>query len=63
VQAVGSEKCRFPLSACEWHIKPGSSEIQLITFEHSADASVSEPEVSADSPLVAPASGSNSLPE
>lgn len=37
VQAVGSEKCRFPLAACEWHIKPDTTEIEVCWFRHSAD--------------------------
>ena len=35
VQAVGSEKCRFPLSACEWHIRPGGTEVEVQAFHHS----------------------------
>src|SRR6266511_1380039 len=38
VQAVGSEKCRFPLSACEWHIQPGGIEVEVRGFHHSCDA-------------------------
>ena len=37
VQAVGSEKCRFPLSACEWHILPRGSKIEVNEFRHSLD--------------------------
>lgn len=35
VQAVGAEKCRFPLSACEWHIRPGGTEVEVQGFHHS----------------------------
>lgn len=37
VQAVGSEKCRFPLSACEWHIQPDGTEVEVQGFHHSCD--------------------------
>ena len=37
VQSIGSEKCRFPLAACEWHILPGDSKIQVNDFQHSLD--------------------------
>jgi hypothetical protein len=33
VQAVGSTKCRFPLSACEWHIEP-NAEIHFTEFQN-----------------------------
>jgi hypothetical protein len=61
VQAVGAEKCRFPLAACEWHIKPGGSEIQLTCFQHSAGDPDLVPEASADIPLLA--SEASSPPE
>jgi hypothetical protein len=32
VQAVGSTRCFFPLSACEWHIKPGGKRVRLTEF-------------------------------
>ena len=32
VQAVGSVKCCFPLSACEWQIKPGGRKVQVNEF-------------------------------
>jgi hypothetical protein len=35
VQAVGSTKCRFPLSACEWHIQAGGTQVQFTEFRHS----------------------------
>ena len=35
VQAVGSTKCWFPLSACEWHITPGSTQVEMNEFRHS----------------------------
>ena len=35
VQAVGAEKCRFPLSACEWHVRPDSTEVEVQGFHHS----------------------------
>jgi len=34
IQAVGSEKCRFPLSACEWHILPGAGNVEINSFHH-----------------------------
>ncbi|MBM4073470.1 MAG: hypothetical protein FJ271_31785 [Planctomycetes bacterium] len=34
VQSVGSVKCRFPLSACEWHVTPGAAEIEVNSFRH-----------------------------
>lgn len=36
VQAVGSIKFRFPLSACEWHIPPRGKKVQLNEFSHSS---------------------------
>jgi hypothetical protein len=41
VQAVGSERCRFPLSACEWHIQPGDGEVETNEFHHSNPESIS----------------------
>jgi hypothetical protein len=35
IQAIGFENCRFPLSACEWHVKPGSTEVEVNGFRHS----------------------------
>ena len=35
VHAAGAEKCRFPLSACEWHIRPGETTIEVNGFNHS----------------------------
>jgi len=32
VQAVGFERFRFPLLACEWHIAPGGSVVQTDGF-------------------------------
>ena len=40
VQAVGSEKCRFPLSACEWHVRPSGTEVEVRGFHHSWDEPV-----------------------
>lgn len=37
VQAVGFEKCRFPLAAAEWHIKPNSTKITANGFRHPRD--------------------------
>ncbi len=34
IQAVGSEKCRFPLAACEWRVGPGATEIEVCGFRH-----------------------------
>jgi hypothetical protein len=41
VQCVGTENCRFPISACEWHVKPGASEIETNGFKHSLDETIS----------------------
>jgi hypothetical protein len=49
VQAVGFEKCRFPLSACEWHIEPGGTVIEVCTFRHSGDEPTSAAALQADS--------------
>ena len=35
VQAVGSIKCQFPLSATEWHIEPNGTEVEINEFRHS----------------------------
>jgi hypothetical protein len=35
VQAIGAEKCFFPVSACEWHIRPDSELIETCGFRHS----------------------------
>jgi hypothetical protein len=45
VQATGSLKCRFPLSACEWHLERGSGEVQVSGFRHSHDERPDEPRV------------------
>ena len=37
VQACGSENCRFPISACEWHIGPEMTEMEINGFRHSLD--------------------------
>jgi hypothetical protein len=34
VQAVGAEKCRFPLAACEWHVRPGAKRLKIGGFRH-----------------------------
>jgi hypothetical protein len=34
VQAVGSEKCRSPLCACEWHVVPGGNTLQVNAFRY-----------------------------
>jgi hypothetical protein len=34
VQGVGFTKCCFPLSACEWHVEPNGTEVQLSEFGH-----------------------------
>ena len=31
IQSVGTENCRFPISACEWHVRPGA----INGFRHS----------------------------
>jgi hypothetical protein len=35
VQSVGAERCRFPLAASEWHIRPGETTIEVNSFNHS----------------------------
>jgi hypothetical protein len=37
IQAVGMQNCRFPLSACEWHIRPGATDIEVNCFRHPVD--------------------------
>jgi hypothetical protein len=32
VHAVGSENCRYPLSACEWHVRPGDRTVRVNSF-------------------------------
>lgn len=32
VQAIGSIKCRFPLSASEWRIRPGAVQVEVNEF-------------------------------
>lgn len=34
VHAVGATKCRFPLSATEWHVVPGRKKIEVTEFRH-----------------------------
>ena len=48
IQAIGFERCRFPLSACEWHIGPDSTVIEINDFKH-GDL---EPVVAPDEPTV-----------
>jgi hypothetical protein len=38
VQAVGSAKCRFPVSACEWHVRPGETAVEVTGFRYSIPA-------------------------
>ena len=35
IQAIGAEKCRFPLCAREWHIRPRAVDIEQTSFQHS----------------------------
>ena len=35
VQAIGSIKCRFPLAAGEWHLKPGGRKVRTNGFRAS----------------------------
>jgi hypothetical protein len=35
VQAVGSERCRFPISACEWHVRPRDTVVEVSGFRYS----------------------------
>ena len=35
IQAIGAEKCRFPIGACEWHVLPSATEIEVNGFRHS----------------------------
>ncbi len=55
VQAVGTEKCRFPLSACEWHVRPSAHEIEINGFEHGHDEPAALPTAPTDTPAPAPA--------
>ena len=48
VQAVGVENCRFPISACEWHVLPGADSIDVTGFRHS------HPEESSATPSASP---------
>jgi hypothetical protein len=34
VQAIGNEKCRYPLAACQWHVEPGGSDAEVSEFGH-----------------------------
>lgn len=34
VHAIGAVKCRFPLSATEWHIMPGRKKVEVTEFRH-----------------------------
>jgi hypothetical protein len=34
VHAVGSVKCRFPLSATEWYIEPNGTDVETNEFRH-----------------------------
>jgi hypothetical protein len=36
VQAIGSTKCRFPLSACEWRIEPNGAKVVATSFAQDA---------------------------
>lgn len=44
IQAIGAEKCRFPLAACEWRIKPGANTIEVTSFNHS-DSQIAPDEI------------------
>lgn len=35
VQAIGAERCRFPLAASEWHVAVGDTEVETTGFRHS----------------------------
>ena len=37
IHSIGSVKCRFPLSATEWHIEPGSRKVKIQQFRHAYD--------------------------
>lgn len=47
VQAVGHTKCRFPFSACEWHVRPGNGKVEISGFKHCCD----QPIIVEESPL------------
>jgi len=34
VQSVGTVDGHFPLSACEWHVQPGSGNVETSGFNH-----------------------------
>jgi hypothetical protein len=40
LQAIGNTKCRFPLSACQWTIRPGSRRVHIIKFREVAKAAM-----------------------
>jgi hypothetical protein len=37
VQAVGNIRCQFPLSACEWHVQPNATNVQVNEFRHGSE--------------------------
>lgn len=47
IQAIGTENCRFPISACEWHVRPGATEIEINGFRHSCEDDLPMPDVTA----------------
>jgi hypothetical protein len=34
VHAVGNTRYWFPLAACEWHVQPGSTDVDINEFQH-----------------------------
>lgn len=51
VQAVGFEQCRFPLAACEWHVKSRSAGLEVTAFRHGRE----EPTPEGPAPAATPA--------
>jgi len=51
VHAIGSINSQFPLSACEWHVLPGSPGIQTRCFEYGQASMASAPPVQRDAAL------------
>jgi hypothetical protein len=50
VQAVGHDECFFPFAAREWHIYPGSAEVEINDFQHSWDGEPEQDRVAVSAP-------------
>jgi hypothetical protein len=49
VQAVGHDECCFPFAAQEWHVGPGSAEVEISGFHHSWSDEVTEDQLASAS--------------